>query len=331
MVDMYDEPKVQETARVLLGLGYPVGPIYGDEEHLMSTVRTFCVNAATHGGSWGVRKCGARPPNSERGFQRRIGCTKAQTHQCTWSLCYEKTQEGWYAYSYAFPGEHSGHSHPLEEDSVATQAHYSGLYVPAELVDLAVDAAKGTTAAAVDSILRRKAKTLGLRPTWSVKFIYDRYVRDREGDEFDMSDLVENLMLRERNKGLRAFMRTVPDGLGQLVLDRVFIEMDHAMAEWSRGSNVLLFDPTAKANKYGMKLCPFVTVGPTGQTVILAAAVINVEDTAAILWTFECFHHHVFKVAPLSLVTDEGSSILAAFAAFAKNPGLGWHGVQHRI
>ena len=281
----------------------------------------------------GVRKGGHRPANTAHGKQQRITCSKYETHGCRWGLTYEHTSEGaWYLFGRNFPGSFSGHSHDLCADTASVHAHRNGLFIPQELTSLACDAAKGAPAGTVHAILKNKAKELGLPVTWDSAMVYDTFVRDRTPDSMDMSDMVENLMNREKDKGLRSFVKTISTADGGLVVDRVFMEMDRAMQEYARGGseNVVLFDPTANTNKYKAKLCPFVTVGSTGQTVILAIALINLEDTAHILWAFECFHA-VFKVKPLTLVTDEGAAILAAFDLFSAKPGVGWHNVVHRL
>ena len=126
--------------------GYPIGPIAGDKGGLLSTVKAFTTSPQTHGGAHGVCFTGMREPNKERGLQRRIQCSKPS---CNWAIWYELTCSGWCAYSCHWKGEHSGHSHELDEDTASVQAHRNGMYIPVELVDLATDAAS-TVAAATD-------------------------------------------------------------------------------------------------------------------------------------------------------------------------------------
>ena len=313
--------------------GYPLGPIFGDEDALLRSVKQFCSDVNTHGGGWGAACSGSRKANTDRGKQVRIGCSKYRTELCRWQLAYELTSEGaWYLYSCFFPGTFSGHSHALHHDVASVRAHRNGQFIPVELASLACDSAQGASASTVHAILKQKAKTLGLPCTWDISFIYDTYIRDRSPGVYDMSDMIEGLAAR-KEEGLASYVKTIAsEEDNHLILDRVFIEMEGALQEYARGGddNVVLFDPTANTNKYKMKLCPFVTVGSSGHTVILAIALLNIEDTAHILWSFECFHA-VFKVKPAILVTDEGAPILAAFDAFSQRPGFGWDGVFHRL
>ena len=69
------------------------------------------------------------------------------------------------------------------------------------------------------------------------------------------------MLQRQKTEGVSSFVRTTSTPQGELMLDRVFVELEDGMAEWARGgdANVILFDPTYNTNKFGFKLCPFVT------------------------------------------------------------------------
>ena len=96
----------------------------------------------------------------------------------------------------------------------------------------------------------------------------------------------------------------------------VCAQVDEARSEWAHcgNDNVLLFDPTHSTNRYGMKLCFFVTVGCSGQSVVLAFCLIKHEDVNDILWAFRKFAE-VFRFPPATLFTDGDAAISAAFAA----------------
>jgi hypothetical protein len=72
-----------------------------------------------------------------------------------------------------------------------------------------------------------------------------------------------------------------------------------------------------------------VTIGPTGQSVIIAFAFLNVENTTSVIWALECFHT-VFKVKPAIFLTDSDASLIAAFEAVSVE-GAGWFGVIHNL
>ena len=310
----------------------PPGPIAGDDEALLAALRAATTNPATMGGSFGVRKGGDKPPNTRRGRVKRINCDKYDKHECRWQVAYELTHEGWYYKGCHLPGNHNGHSHELPQDTASVRAHRSGQFIPAELSGLAADVGRSLPAPAVHQVLKSKASELRLPVTWDKNMIYDTFVRDRLDDSYDLSESLERLATREREDGLAYFMKTIPADRGTLILDRLFVELEEAMAEWARGGeeNVLLFDPTARTNKLGMALCPFVTVGPTGQTVILAFVLLNSQDQAHFEWSFKCFHT-VFKVRPAVLVTDEDAAIRAATDSFSSKEGVGWHGTYHQF
>ena len=71
------------------------------------------------------------------------------------------------------------------------------------------------------------------------------------------------------------------------------------------------------------------TIGPTGQSVIIAFAFLNVENTTSVIWALECFHT-VFKVKPAIFLTDSDASLIAAFEAVSVE-GAGWFGVIHNL
>ena len=138
--------------------------------------------------------------------------------------------------------------------------------------------------------------------------------------------LVEHLQKRKDDRGIACYVRTSASGC----VSKVFFQLDNSLAEWAKAPNcnVLLFDPTHGTNKYKMKLCCFTTISPTGQTVILACALITYEDTSHIEWAFRCFAS-TFKTPPVALFTDSASSIEAAFQLVSSKSGEIWESVRH--
>ena len=322
-----DRTKLQ----IALEYGLPPGPVLGDDKAIVAAVKEATTNKNTMGGGFGVRGNRLRKPNTARGTEKGIGCCRYE-NGCRWAVTYELTQEGWYFSGYHFPGQYNGHNHPLETDDASIRAHRSGKFVPSQLVELATDVARRLPAASVHEVLKGKAKELNIPVSWDRDLIYDTFVRDRSDNSWDLCEAIELLAKRKTEEGLAYYAKTIPHADGGVIVSYLFAEIEGAMAEWARGGNfnVLLFDPTHNTNKMGLKLCPFVTVGPTGQTVILALALINNEDFDHILWAFQRFHE-TFKVAPFVLETDEGSAIVAAFEAFSCTPGRGWHKTFHHL
>ena len=157
---------------------------------------------------------------------------------------------------------------------------------------------------------------LNLPVTWNREFIYDKYVRS-DPNNLDLTGMIEFLHDRERNEGIKSVVKTVGHAGGVLTVRRVFVELDHAMAEYARGgdSNVVLFDPTWGTNRSGLKLAMFVTIGSSGQSVVLAFVLIKYEDQFDIEWAFRCFHW-AFKRRPEVLLTDDAASIAAVSSSF---------------
>ena len=112
-------------------------------------------------------------------------------------------------------------------------------------------------------------------------------------------------------------------------LDRCFIQLDGSIEEWALGGseNVLLFDPTHGTNRHRLKLAAFVTVAPSGQTVILAICLLEHEDEITFEWLFNCFQR-VFRVPPLAFFTDGD---VAMDQAFQKMKAGAWALVIHLL
>ena len=112
-------------------------------------------------------------------------------------------------------------------------------------------------------------------------------------------------------------------------MDRCFIQLDGSTEEWALGGseNVLLFDPTHGTNRHRLKLAAFVTVAPSGQTVILAICLLEHEDEVTFEWLFNCFQR-VFRVPPLAFFTDGD---VAMDQAFQKMKAGAWTSTVHLL
>jgi hypothetical protein len=258
---------------------------------------------------------------------------------CGWSIKYEDSSEGWVLVAYnrchsvrgktdQFGKPISAHELELSQDVL--RARSSGRPgIPQDFVPVGQLMAKaGMGPAHIKDVLDTKGREEGLDLSdWSYKDVYEAFPASVGKRDFDAAGVVELLQKRAEILGMRYFAQV--DELN--FVKRIFAQLDDSTKEWARckGGNVVLFDPTHGTNRYGMKLCCFTTVGPTGQTVILAVAIIKYEDTADIEWAFRCFAS-VFKTAPVAIYTDSGASILAAFENVS-DVGDVWEGVQHAL
>jgi hypothetical protein len=100
-----------------------------------------------------------------------------------------------------------------------------------------------------------------------------------------MADLME-MLEKQKQEGLQSYVTTWGSKI-----DKVFVQMEDGFRDWALGGddNVLLFDPTHGTNRYGMKLCAFVSVSGSGQTIILALSLLDIEDHLSMEWAFLCF------------------------------------------
>ena len=256
-----------------------------------------------------------------------LGCN------CSWNIKYELAIEGWVLVSYqprhvSRASDATAKPHDLEQSASAAMAVGSMREgVPDELTSLGELLAKsGVAPAEILNVLEIECKNLGIRSNFNYKDIYDRFPTNLSKRGFDATGLVEHLQKRKDERGMACYVRTSASGC----VSKVFFQLDNSLAEWAKAPNcnVLLFDPTHGTNKYKMKLCCFTTISPTGQTVILACALITYEDTSHIEWAFRCFAS-TFKTPPVALFTDSASSIEAAFQLVSSKSGEIWESVRH--
>ena len=132
---------------------------------------------------------------------------------------------------------------------------------------------------------------------------------------------------REQELGLRYFI-----DLDEDMLSRCFFEMDGAVDEWARGKgeNVLFVDATFNTNAAGLSLVAFVTVGSTGQTVVLAIGLLLGQDYQSYEWLFRRFHD-VFKVKPVSIFTDSAPELDVAIRECSTIDSDVWFGIVHNL
>ena len=317
--------------------GLPAGPILGDVEHLRSAVKEYASDLTTAGGGWWIRFCGGVPPTSNTGYCKKVGCGQknAEGVLCKWECRYEQTSDGWMLLNFRTDDPNdvtgNGHNHPLKQSGVEVMASRGGEFVPGELAHIAeAMAAANSPAAAIHKVLVANAARMKVDVTWKSTTIYDWYVRSRVDGSVDMTDMVQLLAQRKEEDGYYSASKFESHEDNSFTLSRVFVELDHGMPEYARGGNfnIILFDPVHGTNKHKLKLSCFVTIGSTGQTVILALVLIDLEDTVAITWAFKCFHE-CFKRAPAIVMTDSGASIIAGVEKMIES-GL-WQHVLHLL
>ena len=251
-------------------------------------------------------------------------------------MSYEDSSEGWVLFSYqpnhVVRGETDDDgkpvvAHELEQDVAAVRSRSTGRSIPDDLIPIGKVMAKaGMGAAHIKDVFDSHANDLGIDSTqWNYQDIREAFPASLTKREFDAKGLVELLQKRQSESGAGYFAETDECGF----LKRVFAQLDDSAKEWARtpDANIVLFDPTHGTNRYGMKLCCFTTVGPTGQTVILAVALIKYEDKWDIEWALKCFQK-IFKTPPLAFYTDSAAAIETAFQMVSAT-GQPWEKTRH--
>ena len=317
----HDVRAAQETARAH---GFPQGPLAGlNSDGLLEAVKKVCINKLEGGGGWGANKCRVTAGNTAHGTRLSFGChhrghTSVAGLGCRWEITYEQSTDGWVLYQYQ--GCHNVCDgdppiHTLDKDLAQTMAYSSGRVFDSLLIPLGHTLQKTDfSPTQIFEALQTHAKEHGLSTNFNMEDVRTRFPQSVRERDYDATGLVEFLGERESNLGMKYYVKTDQSGH----INRVFVQMDNSKEEYAAGGehNVVMFDPTAGTNRYGLKLCCFTTVGSTGQTVILAFSLLKYEDEEQIEWAFRCFSE-IFRVAPATLLTDGAASIEAAFNACA--------------
>ena len=89
----------------------------------------------------------------------------------------------------------------------------------------------------------------------------------------------------------------------------------------------MLLDATHGTNRYNYKLACFTTVNSSGQTVILAATLLQTEDQDSYTWCLECFME-VFRKKPMAFFTDSDQALRQAFLTCSAEGGI-FAGTHH--
>jgi hypothetical protein len=305
-------------------IGFPKGPIKGTLDHLEEELRRWTANTHTAGGGHGIRKGGyvGGDDVKSRGKRYRFLCSKDKKRDtcakgvCAWQCTYEETFEGWILVNATFE-----HNHQLLETASEVSLARGTSYIPEDLyAHGAFVANAGHSVSEVHHALRCEAEKRGVPVTWNEEMIRNRF-QFRKVLDLDLTDLLGHLRKREIEKNC-GFEVQCDD---KAVATHIFVQFDDALKDWSNW-NVLLFDPTWGTHRSGMKLCCFTTITSSGQTVILAAALLRDESPDSILWAFKAFAKH-FKKPPGVFFTDDAPSIAIAFTTMYEN-GL-WAGASH--
>ena len=309
------------------GDGFAVGPLPGlNADKLLTKTKNVSANLLEGGGGWGANKCRTRSANTAVGSRLTFGCHHRGHNSlaglgCRWELTYELSTEGWVVYKYqpSHNAEKDGPAiHELDKDVSQTMAYAAGRVFDPALIPFGETLQKtGFSPTQMFEALQTHAKTHGLSTSFNVEDVRSRFPQSSTERDYDATGLVEYLAERQRDMGMKSYVKTDQSGH----INRVFVQLDNSMEEYacSGQNNVIMFDPTAGTNRYGLKLCCFTTVGSTGQTVVLAFALLLYEDEEQIEWSFRCFMD-VFRVPPNTLLTDGAGSIEAAVKACA-SPG----------
>ena len=299
---------------------FPKGPVQGNDKHVEEAVRLWARDCNKGGGGFGIRRAGKQSAAS-RGDRVRFQCAKDahRSEDCKWECTFEESATGWILVHAVW--EHNGHA--LLESAPQVMAARGTAFLPDDLMEIGeTAAASGLAIKDIDRHLTKAAEKKGLAKTWLPSHLRSRLTILTHGD-FDLSGLVETLKRREDENNTAFEMHCDVKGAAT----HIFVQLEGGMEDWaSCPSNVLLFDPTWGTHRGGMKLCCFTMVACTGQTVVLAFALLNDEKADSILWSFRAFATH-FKKAPSVVFTDDAPAIGAAFVSM--HDGGAWNGAAH--
>ena len=157
------------------------------------------------------------------------------------------------------------------------------------------------------------------------KFLYHRYCQTGGSLDVDFSNLLRTLEERQKNQGLPYFL---DHDLDTIRMSRMYVALAGGTEEWAVGgaNNVLLFDPTWGTNLYRWKLCMIATVSATGETVILAYALLEDETALAFEWVFKCVSQHL--LSPPSVVFSDHDDKIESALVRMKDNGV-WPAHKH--
>ena len=213
--------------------------------------------------------------------------------------------------------EFAFHNHPFHS-CVAVALSNAAAYVPEALDKVARLMAKSNQPCVTirDTLTAGwKAENKGTPVPWGdgnpgYKFLYHRYCQAGGSLDVDFEGLLEKLKERKENRDLPFWLDHNP---ATLRVNRMYVALAGGAEEWEVGGedNVLLFDPTWGTNLYRWKLCMIATVASTGETVILAYALVEDESTLSFEWIFSCLSCHL-PTPPRVVFSDHDDKIETA-------------------
>ena len=336
-----DALKSSKIDSSLIPKGFPEGPIQGGRDDLKHRLNKHTTSVKTGDGAFSLTFSSEARVAKNRGDRQRLVCGAHKKKGCHFYVVFELTNEGWVLVTYRPHVDETGrplpnhHNHELLHSEVEVLASSMGLNIPEQLMELAIGMALTSSISAIDKALVANAHKLGLPITWNYDFLRNHLRPSYQRDSICSFNLMEALEDRARS-GLKYFVRTDDAD----VVNRVFVEVDGGLKTWARGGkdNVLLFDTTWGTNRQGFKLGCFITIASTGQTEVVALALLASETKDMFEWAFRCFAK-VFKVAPRSIFTDGDQQIANAIhelssvylAEIDQLTEAPWAGVEHRL
>ena len=191
-------------------------------------------------GGHGVRISGFLPYAESRGRRFRILCSKnkMRTEVCPWTCLYEESTSGWVLVGGNF--EHKGHI--LATSAAEAMAMSGTAFLPDQLMELGTDAVQHGRlgVAQLDSLLRSKARELGLPITWEPQHLRSRFPF-LSSTQLDLSGFTAFLKSREIRVNTSFELQCSDEGAAT----HIFVELEGGFEDWANcEENVLLFDPT---------------------------------------------------------------------------------------
>ena len=332
--DICAEPERKEATKHA-PIDFPCGPIHGSDGQLRAHVENYTKKISNLHGAFDVSLDTLQTPKN-RAVRRPLKCTCKEKIGCNWLVIYELASEGWVLVKYkrhknkdgSYPENH--HNHELEVCDIAMQARRTARgVIPDDFLHLGkVMLKSGSDLSEVRRFLNELSRIRQLEVGgWTNNDVTNAFRATPLEKKLDSAKLIELLAARRDDQNLKFFAQ---HDSNKLV--RVFVQLDVALSDWARGgvNNVLLFDPTWGTNCYGLKLCCFTTVIGTGQTVILAMAILDSESEKNFEWAFRCFAE-AFLVAPAVIFTDGCDKIARAIKTVSEHAADPWYGVRHML
>ena len=236
-----------------------------------------------------------------------FGGRKVQDKDLIWMVHFEKADDGKFYFNEGQTARHfSDHELSTDPDAMHSHARHQ-VHCPRRI--------HGGCGGVVQvrryggrhpSEARQRADEERKLVTWTYGHLYDR-LRDRR------------LMLKEDGKGYAKLLEARnAEGLpteyrvnDALEMSCSFVLQKRYDEIWATGTRVLLFDPIARANRYGHQLSAFTTIDYNGVTQMLGYVSLEDKEGISYDWALKCVAKYL-RFAPRMVASDQETAIVNA-------------------